>query len=131
MSNIDWMSVFEWSSLLKAFVVGGLICVIGQILIYKTKLTPARILVSFVTLGVILGGLGIYKYLVEFAGAGATVPLTGFGYNLAKGAIEGVKTSGLLGAFTGGIKNAAGGIAAAIFFGYLASLIAKPKMKKQ
>lgn len=104
MSNIDWMSVFEWSSLLKAFVVGGLICVIGQILIDKTKLTPARILVSFVTLGVILGGLGIYKYLVEFAGAGATVPLTGFGYNLAKGAIEGVKTSGLLGAFTGGIK---------------------------
>ena len=131
MSNIDWMSVFEWSSLLKAFVVGGLICVIGQILIDKTKLTPARILVSFVTLGVILGGLGIYKYLVEFAGAGATVPLTGFGYNLARGAIEGVKTSGLLGAFTGGIKNAAGGIAAAIFFGYLASLIAKPKMKKQ
>lgn len=131
MSNIDWMSVFEWSSLLKAFVVGGLICVIEQILIDKTKLTPARILVSFVTLGVILGGLGIYKYLVEFAGAGATVPLTGFGYNLAKGAIEGVKTSGLLGAFTGGIKNAAGGIAAAIFFGYLASLIAKPKMKKQ
>ncbi len=131
MSNIDWMSVFEWSSLLKAFVVGGLICVIGQILIDKTKLTPARILVSFVTLGVILGGLGIYKYLVEFAGAGATVPLTGFGYNLAKGAIKGVKTSGLLGAFTGGIKNAAGGIAAAIFFGYLASLIAKPKMKKQ
>ena len=131
MSNIDWMSVFEWSSLLKAFVVGGLICVIGQILIDKTKLTPARILVSFVTLGVVLGGLGIYKYLVEFAGAGATVPLTGFGYNLAKGAIEGVKTSGLLGAFTGGIENAAGGIAAAIFFGYLASLIAKPKMKKQ
>lgn len=131
MSNIDWMAVFEWSSLLKAFVVGGLICVIGQILIDKTKLTPARILVSFVTLGVILGGLGIYKYLVDFAGAGATVPLTGFGYNLVKGAIEGVKTSGLLGAFTGGIKNAAGGIAAAIFFGYLASLIAKPKMKKQ
>ncbi len=131
MSNIDWLAVFEWSSLLKAFVVGGLICIIGQILIDKTKLTPARILVSFVTLGVILGGLGIYKYLVDFAGAGATVPLTGFGYNLAKGAIEGVKTSGLLGAFTGGIKNAAGGIAAAIFFGYLASLIAKPKMKKQ
>lgn len=101
MSNIDWMSVFEWSSLLKAFVVGGLICVIGQILIDKTKLTPARILVSFVTLGVILGGLGIYKYLVDLPGAGATVPLTGFGYNLAKGAIEGVKTSGLLGAFTG------------------------------
>ena len=126
MSNIDWSSVFEWATLLKAFVVGGLICVIGQILIDKTKLTSARILVTFVTAGVILGGLGLYKYLVDFAGAGATVPLTGFGYNLAKGAIE-----GLLGAFTGGIKNAAGGIAAAIFFGYLASLIAKPKMKKQ
>ena len=131
MSTIDWSVVFNWSTLLKAFVVGGLICVIGQILIDKTKLTPARILVLFVTTGVILGGLGIYKYLVNFAGAGATVPLTGFGYNLAKGAIEGVKSSGLLGAFTGGIKNAAGGIAAAIFFGYIASLIAKPKMKKQ
>lgn len=131
MSNIDWSSVFEWATLLKAFVVGGLICVIGQILIDKTKLTSARILVTFVTAGVILGGLGLYKYLVDFAGAGATVPLTGFGYNLAKGAIEGVKSAGLLGAFTGGIKNAAGGIAAAIFCGYLASLIAKPKMKKQ
>ena len=131
MSTIDWSVVFNWSTLLKAFVVGGLICVIGQILIDKTKLTPARILVLFVTTGVILGGLGIYKYLVDFAGAGATVPLTGFGYNLAKGAIGGVKSSGLLGAFTGGIKNAAGGIAAAIFFGYIASLIARPKMKKQ
>ena len=131
MSNIDWSTVFEWSTLLKCFVVGGLICVIGQILIDKTKLTSARILVAFVTAGVILGGLGIYKYLVDFAGAGATVPLTGFGYNLAKGAIEGVKTSGLLGDFTGGVKNAAGGIAAAIFFGYIASLVAKPKMKKQ
>lgn len=131
MGTIDWSVVFNWSTLLKAFFVGGLICVIGQILIDKTKLTPARILVLFVTTGVILGGLGIYKYLVDFAGAGATVPLTGFGYNLAKGAIEGVKSSGLLGAFTGGIKNAAGGIAAAIFFGYIASLIAKPKMKKQ
>ena len=128
---MDWSSVLEWSTLLKAFVVGGLICVIGQILIDKTKMTSARILVAFVTAGVILGGLGIYKYLIDFAGSGATVPLTGFGYNLAKGAIEGVKTSGLLGAFTGGIKNSAGGIAAAIFFGYIASLIAKPKMKKQ
>lgn len=121
----------DWMSLLKAFLVGGAICVIGQILIDKTKLTPARILVIFVTTGAILGGLGIYKYVVEFAGAGATVPLTGFGYNLSKGAIEGVKVSGLVGAFTGGVKNAAGGIAAAIFFGYLASLVAKPKMKKQ
>ena len=129
--DIDWANVFEISSLLKCFIVGGLICVIGQILIDKTKLTPARILVIFVTTGAILGGLGIYQYLVDFAGAGATVPLTGFGYNLAKGAIEGVKQSGLIGAFTGGVKAAAGGISAAIFFGYLAALISKPKMKKQ
>ena len=129
--NIDWASVFNWMSLLKCFVVGGLICVIGQILIDKTKLSPARILVIFVTTGAILGGLGIYKHLVDFAGAGATVPLTGFGYNLAKGAIEGVKETGLVGAFTGGVKAAAGGIAAAVFFGYLAALISKAKMKKQ
>ena len=129
--DINWLNVFDWMSLLKCFVVGGLICVIGQILIDKTKLTPARILVIFVTTGAILGGLGIYKYLVDFAGAGATVPLTGFGYNLAKGAIEGVKETGLVGAFTGGVKASAGGIAAAVFFGYLASLISKPKMKKQ
>lgn len=131
MSNIDWMSVFEWSSLLKAFVVGGLICVIGQILIDKTKLTSARILVLFVTIGAILGGLGIYKYLIDFAGAGATVPLLGFGANLAKGAIQEVQNIGLLGAFVGGVKASAGGIAAAIFFGYIASLLAKPKIKKQ
>ncbi len=129
--DINWMNVFNWMSLLKCFVVGGIICVIGQILIDKTRLTPARILVIFVTTGCILGGLGIYKYVVDFAGAGATVPLTGFGYNLAKGAIEGVKETGLVGAFTGGVKAAAGGIAAAVFFGYLASLISKPKMKKQ
>ncbi len=131
MSNIDWGAVFNISSLLKCFIVGGIICIIGQILIDKTKLTPAKILVIFVTLGAILGGLGIYQYLVDFAGAGATVPLTGFGYNLAKGAIEGVKEFGLVGAFTGGVKAAAGGIAAAVFFGYIASLISKPKMKKQ
>ena len=129
--NIDWSHVFDWAILLKCFVTGGIICIIGQILIDKTKLTPAKILVTFVTLGAILGGLGIYQYLVDFAGAGATVPLTGFGYNLAKGAIEGVQQSGLVGAFTGGVKAAAGGIAAAVFFGYLASLISKPKMKKQ
>ena len=129
--DIDWNNVFNWMSLLKCFIVGGLICIIGQILIDKTKLTPARILVIFVTTGAVLGGLGIYKYLVDFAGSGATVPLTGFGYNLAKGAIEGVKESGLVGAFTGGVKASAGGIAAAVFFGYLASLISKPKMKKQ
>lgn len=129
--NINWANVFEVSSLLKCFLVGGIICIIGQILIDKTKLTPARVLVIFVTTGAVLGGLGIYQYLVDFAGAGATVPLTGFGYNLAKGAIEAVKETGLVGAFTGGVKAAAGGISAAIFFGYIASLISKPKMKKQ
>ncbi len=128
---MDWLSAIDWFGLIKCFIVGGIICVIGQILIDKTKLTPARILVLFVTVGAILGGLGIYQYLVDFAGAGATVPLTGFGYNLAKGTIKAVKESGLIGAFTGGIKASAGGIAAAIFFGYIASLISKPKMKKQ
>ena len=129
--GVNWEIVFDWNILFKCFLVGGLICVCGQILIDKTKLTPARVLVLFVTLGTILGGLGIYQHLVDFAGAGATVPLTGFGYNLAKGAIEGVSQYGLIGAFTGGVKNAAGGIAAAVFFGYIASLISKPKMKKQ
>lgn len=111
------------------FVIGGTICVIGQILIDKTKLTSARILVLFVTLGVVLTGIGIYQPIVEAGGAGATVPLTGFGYSLAKGAIEGVKQDGLLGAFTGGIKATAGGISAAVIFGFIAALIAKPKLK--
>lgn len=111
------------------FIVGGLICVVGQILIDKTKLTSARILVLFVTLGAVLTGLGVYQPIVELAGAGATVPLTGFGYSLAKGAIEGVRESGLLGALTGGIKATAGGIGAAILFGFISALIAKPKMK--
>ena len=128
---MEFFSSFDWMGLIKCFIVGGLICIIGQILIDKTKLTPARILVAFVTTGAILGGLGVYKCLVDFAGAGATVPLTGFGYNLAKGTIEAVKTDGILGAFTGGLKASAGGIAAAVFFGYIASLISKPKMKKQ
>lgn len=128
---MDWLQSIDWLGLLKCFVTGGLICVIGQILIDKTKLTPARILVIFVTTGTILGGLGIYKYLVDFAGAGATVPLTGFGYNLSKGAIKGVNEYGLIGAFTGGVTASAGGIAAAVFFGYIASLISKPKMKKE
>lgn len=128
---MDWIQSIDLMGLLKCFVTGGLICVIGQILIDKTKLTPARILVAFVTTGAILGGIGIYKYLVDFAGAGATVPLTGFGYNLAKGAIKGVKESGLIGAFTGGVSASAGGIAAAVFFGYVASLLSKPKIKKQ
>ena len=128
---MDFLQSLDWMQILRAFIVGGLICVIGQILIDKTKLTPARILVIFVTTGAILGGLGIYKYLVDFAGAGATVPLTGFGYNLSKGAIEAVKENGIIGTFTGGVKASAGGIAAAVFFGYIASLISKPKMKKQ
>lgn len=121
----------DWYMVLKAFIVGGIICIIGQILIDKTKLTPARILVTYVTAGVILGGLGWYKYLIDFAGCGATVPLTGFGNLLAKGTISEISSSGLIGAFTGGIKAAAGGIAAAIFFGYIASLVSKPKIKKQ
>jgi stage V sporulation protein AE len=127
---MEFLQSINWMLLLRCFVVGGLICVVGQILIDKTKLTPARILVVFVTLGAILGGLGIYKYLISFAGAGATVPLLGFGANLAKGAIQEVQNSGLLGAFTGGVKAAAGGISAAIFFGYIAALLAKPKLKK-
>ena len=127
---MDFIQSIDVMVLLKCFIVGGVICIIGQLLIDKTKLTPARILVIYVTVGAILGGLGIYKYLIDFAGAGATVPLTGFGANLAKGTIQEVKSSGLLGAFTGGVKSA-GGIAAAVFFGYLASLIAKPKIKKQ
>lgn len=113
----------------KAFAVGGILCVIGQILIDKTSLTPARILVSYVVMGVILGAVGVYEPLVEFAGAGATVPLTGFGYNLAKGVREAVDQDGFLGIFTGGLKATAGGIAAAIVCGLLASLIFKPKDK--
>ena len=116
----------DWLMYVKVFVVGGLICVVGQILIDKTKLTPARILVTFVVLGVILGALGLYKPLVEFAGAGATVPLTGFGYLLANGVLEAVRQYGMLGAVTGGITAAAGGITAAIVFGFLVALIFKP-----
>ena len=114
---------------LKAFIVGGTLCLIGQILIDKTKLTPARILVSYVVIGVLLGAVGVYKPLVEFAGAGATVPLTGFGYNLAKGVKEAVDQDGFLGIFTGGLKACAGGIAAAIFAGLLVSMIFRPKDK--
>lgn len=125
-----WQNI-DFSMILKSFLIGGIICIIGQILIDKTKLTPARILVLFVTSGCILGGLGIYKPLVDFAGCGATVPLTGFGYLLSKGVIEEVQNIGFLGAFIGGTKAAAGGITAAIFFGYIASLISKPKIKKQ
>lgn len=113
----------------KAFVIGGLICVVGQILIDKTKLTPARILVMFVTLGVALTAVGLYEPLVEFAGAGATVPLTGFGYTMAKGVLQAVREHGLLGALSGGVVSAAAGIAAAVFFGYIAALLSKPSDK--
>lgn len=114
----------------NAFWVGGLICVVGQLLLSLTKLTPARILVLFVTLGVILTALGIYGPLVDFAGAGATVPLLGFGYTLATGAMEAVATDGILGALTGGVTAAAAGIAAAVIFGYLAAVLFNPRMKK-
>ena len=114
---------------LKAFLVGGAFCLIGQVLIDKTKLTPARILVSYVIAGVFLGAIGLYEPLAEFAGAGATVPLTGFGYNLAKGVKEAVQSDGFLGIFTGGLKACAGGITAAIFAGLLVSLIFKPRDK--
>lgn len=114
---------------LKAFIVGGLICLIGQILIDKTKLTPARILVIYVVGGVILGTLGIYEKIVEFAGAGATVPLTGFGYLLSKGVKEAVRSDGILGIFTGGLTASAGGITAAILFGYIASVFLKSSEK--
>ena len=116
-------------SLLKAFAVGGLLCVAGQLLLLRTNLTSARILVVYVVAGVALTALGLYKPLVDFAGAGATVPLTGFGYSLAMGAIEAVHEQGLVGAFTGGIVNTAGGIAAAIVFGLLNALIFKPRTK--
>lgn len=111
------------------FAVGGFICVIGQILIDRTKLTSARILVIFVTAGVILTALGIYEPVVKFGKAGATVPLPGFGYSLAKGVMAEVDKKGLMGAFTGGIKGAAGGISAAIVFGYIISIIFSPKTK--
>lgn len=114
---------------LKAFLVGGLFCLIGQILIDKTKLTPARILVCYVVVGVFLGAVGIYKPIAEFAGAGATVPLTGFGYNLAKGVKEAVQQDGFLGIFTGGLKASAGGITAAVISGLLTSLIFKARDK--
>ncbi len=114
---------------IKAFIVGGLLCLIGQILIDKTKLTPARILVSYVVVGVLLGAVGFYEKLADFAGAGATVPLTGFGYNLAKGVKEAVDQDGFIGVLTGGLKASAGGITAAITAGLLVSLLFKAKDK--
>ena len=114
---------------LKAFLVGGTLCLIGQMLIDRTRLTPARILVSYVVIGVILGAVGIYKPLAEFAGAGASVPLTGFGNTLAKGVREAIAEDGFLGVFTGGLKATAGGITAAIAAGLTVSVIFKPKDK--
>ena len=115
----------------KAFAVGGLLCVIGQVLIDYTKLTPARILTTYVVAGVILGAVGLYQPLADWAGAGATVPLTGFGNTLAKGVKKAVLESGLLGAFTGGFTAAAGGICSAVFFGFLVALIFKPSDKNK
>ena len=115
--------------ILKAFIVGGAICVVGQILIDKTKLTPGRILVLFVVIGCILGGFGLYEPFAGFAGAGATVPLPGFGYALAKGVKQAVDEEGLLGVFTGGLKATAAGVTAAMLFGLIAALIFEPKAK--
>lgn len=114
---------------LRAFLVGGVLCIIGQILIDKTALTPAKILVLYVVSGVVLGAVGLYRPLLDFGGAGATVPLTGFGYLLSKGVQKAVMEQGFLGALTGGVTAAAGGITAAIFFGYLIALLCKPKSK--
>lgn len=115
---------------LKAFLVGGILCIIGQILIDRTMLTPARILTTYVVAGVILAGIGIYQPLVDWAGSGATVPLTGFGYTLAKGVKKAVEEKGLLGALTGGMTGTAGGITAAIFAGLLVAALFKSKPKK-
>jgi stage V sporulation protein AE len=117
-------------SYIGAFVVGGIICGIGQVLIDRTKLTPARILVLFVTTGVVLTLVGVYQKLVDIGGAGATIPLTGFGYSLASGAFKDVDKNGILGAFTGGLKATAAGITAAVLFGYIISVVFTPKAKR-
>ena len=122
---MDMIMNYVW-----AFVVGGAFCVIAQILIDKTSLTPARILVSYVVAGVFLGAIGLYKPLVEFAGAGATTPLTGFGYLISKGVREAVDQNGLIGALTGGLSAAAGGTSAALVFGYIAALFSNSKPKR-
>jgi stage V sporulation protein AE len=124
------MDMDFWLQLIKAFVIGGLFCVIAQILIDKTMLTPARILVLYVSLGVFLTAVGVYKPLVDFAGCGATTPLTGFGYSFAEGVRKAVDEKGLIGALTGGFTGASGGIAAAIIFGYLFALIFRSRPKK-
>lgn len=119
----------DWMMYLRVFLVGGALCAIGQVLIDYTKLTPARILVSYVVAGVILGGLGLYQPLVDFAGAGATVPLTGFGWLLSKGVREAIQEKGTIGILTGGMTATAGGITAAVVFGLLIALVFKPKDK--
>lgn len=116
-------------SCLKSFAVGGLLCVVGQLLIDRTRLTPARILTAYVVAGVVLGAVGAYQPLADWAGAGACVPLTGFGNTLARGVREAVEEKGLLGAFTGGLSSSSAGIAAAMFFGFLAALLFKPRDK--
>ena len=121
---MEWLMPY-----LRAFLVGGAICVVAQILIDRTKLTPARILVLYVVAGVFLGAIGVYEPLLEFAGAGASTPLTGFGYLISKGVRQAVDEKGLLGALTGGLESAAGGIAAALVFGYLVCLVFKGKSK--
>ena len=121
---------FDIMQYVKAFVAGGAMCLIGQILVDKTKLTPARILTAYVVAGVILGAVGLYQPLIDWAGAGASVPLTGFGNTLAKGVKEAVASDGLLGAFTGGFTASAAGICAAIFFGVIVALLCKPREKK-
>lgn len=118
-----------WLMYLKAFAVGGALCAIGELLVLRTKLTPARILVCYILTGVLLSAMGLYGPLAEFAGAGATVPLTGFGHALAQGVKHAVEESGLIGAFTGGLSATAGGIAAAVLFGTLAAFLFKPHAK--
>ena len=127
---MDWNTILDAVlPYLRAVLVGGALCVIAQILIDKTKLTPARILVIYVVAGVVLGGIGVYKYIADFGGAGATTPLTGFGYLISKGVKEAVEEKGLLGALTGPLTAAAGGTAAALVFGYTVALICKGKPK--
>jgi stage V sporulation protein AE len=117
------------TDIIKAFITGGIICVLAQLLTDYTKITPARIMVLFVVMGVVLGVLGIYPAIVDFGGAGATVPLTGFGNTLAKGVIREVNEAGLIGVLTGGVKAAAAGISSAITFGYIMAIVSKPKLK--
>ena len=119
----------DWIQLLNAFWVGGLLCVVAQLLIDYTKLTPARIMVSYVVAGVVLSAVGLYQPLVDFAGSGATVPIIGFGHSLAQGVAKAVGEKGIMGAFTGGVTATAGGISAAVFFGLIFSLLCKPKAK--